>query len=134
VRPILATLTDFLASRKLLLIVDNCEHLVEACAQLAEALLRACPNVRILASSRESLGVAGEVPFRVPSLRTPDPRRLPSIETLTEFEAVRLFVERATAVLPDFRLTNDNAPALAQVCARLDGIPLAIELATARVS
>jgi non-specific serine/threonine protein kinase len=134
VRPTLATLTDFLSTRSLLLILDNCEHVLEACAQLAEALLRACPNVCILASSREALGVAGEAPFRVPSLRAPDIRRLPPIETLAHYEAVRLFVERAAAVLPGFTLTDDNAPAVAQVCARLDGIPLAIELAAARVN
>jgi len=133
-RPILATLTDFLRARHLLLILDNCEHVLEACAQLAAALLRGCPNVRILASSREALGSAGEAPFRVPSLATPDPRRLPPIETLADYEAVRLFVERATTVLPGFRLTSDNAPAVAQVCARLDGIPLALELAAARVN
>src|SRR6266545_6303760 len=89
-RPILATLTDFLSARNLLLILDNCEHVVEACAHLADALLRACPKVVILASSREALGIAGEAPFRVPSLRTPDPRRLPSIKTLTQYDAVRL--------------------------------------------
>jgi predicted ATPase len=133
-RPILTTLTDFLSARNLLLILDNCEHVVEACAQLAAALLRACPNVRILASSREALGIAGEAPFRVPSLRTPDPRRLPSIKTLTQYDAVRLFVERGAAVLPGFTVTDTNAPALAQVCVRLDGIPLALELAAARVS
>jgi class 3 adenylate cyclase len=133
-RPILATLTDFLSARNLLLILDNCEHVVEACAQLADALLRACPKVVILASSREALGIAGEAPFRVPSLRTPDPRRLPSIKTLTQYDAVRLFVERGAAVLPGFTVTDTNAPALVQVCARLDGIPLALELAAARVS
>jgi predicted ATPase/class 3 adenylate cyclase len=133
-RPILATLTDFLSARNLLLIIDNCEHVVEACAQLAGALLRGCPNVHILASSRETLGIAGEAPFRVPSLATPDPRRLPPIEMLTQYEAVRLFVERAAAVLPGFRLTHDNASAIAQVCSRLDGIPLALELAAARVT
>jgi predicted ATPase/class 3 adenylate cyclase len=133
-RPILATVTDFLHARTLLLLLDNCEHLVEACAQLADALLHACPNVRILASSREALGVAGEAPFRVPSLRTPDPRRLPPIEALAHYEAVRLFVERGAAVLPGFTVTDANAPALAQVCARLDGIPLALELAAARVN
>jgi predicted ATPase/class 3 adenylate cyclase/DNA-binding XRE family transcriptional regulator len=133
-RDMLATLTDFLNARSLLLMLDNCEHVLEACAQLAAALLRACPNVRILASSREALGVAGEAPFRVPSLRAPDPRHLPPIEMLTQYEAVQLFVERAATVLPGFMLTQDNAPALAQVCARLDGIPLALELAAARVT
>jgi predicted ATPase len=133
-QPALATLTQFLRTRNLLLILDNCEHVLEACAQLADALLRECPNLRILASSREALGVAGEAPYRVPSLRIPDPRRLSPIETLAHYEAVRLFVERGAAVLPGFMVTDANAPALAQVCARLDGIPLALELAAARVS
>jgi len=133
-RDMLATLTDFLNARSLLLILDNCEHVLEACAQLADALLQAGPNLRILASSREALGVAGEAPFRVPSLRAPDIRRLPALDTLSHYEAVQLFVERAATVLPGFRLTQDNAPALAQVCARLDGIPLALELAAARAS
>jgi predicted ATPase len=133
-RDMITTLIDFLSGRQILLILDNCEHVIEACAQLAEALLRTCSNVCILASSREVLGVAGEAPFRVPSLRTPDPRRLPPIETLSHYEAVRLFVERAATVFPGFRLTPDNAPALAQVCSWLDGIPLALELAAARVT
>jgi predicted ATPase/class 3 adenylate cyclase/uncharacterized protein HemY len=133
-RPVLATLTDYLSARNLLLILDNCEHVVEACAQLGDALLPACPSLRILASSREALGIAGEAPFRVPSLRTPDPRRLPSTKTLTQYDAVRLFVERGAAALPGFTVTDANAPALAQVCVRLDGIPLALELAAARVS
>ncbi len=134
VRSTLTTLTDFLSGRQLLLILDNCEHVIEACAQLADALLRACPNVRILASSREALGVAGEATFRVPSLRAPDIRRVPALDTLSQYEAVQLFVERAATVLPGFELTAENAPALAQVCARLDGIPLALELAAARVN
>jgi predicted ATPase len=133
-RDMLAALTDFLNARSLLLILDNCEHVLEACAQLAEALLQACPKVRILASSRETLGVAGEAPFRVPSLRAPDIRRLPALDTLSQYEAVQLFVERAATALPGFRLTNENAPALAQVCSRLDAIPLALELAAARVN
>jgi class 3 adenylate cyclase/DNA-binding XRE family transcriptional regulator len=123
VRPTLATLTDYLSGRQILLILDNCEHMIEACAQLAEALLRACPNLHILASSREALDVAGEAPFRVPSLRAPDIRRLPALDTLGQYEAIQLFVERAATALPGFRLTNENGPALAQVCARLDGNP-----------
>ncbi len=132
-RPVQATLTDYLREKKLLLILDNCEHLVEACASLADALLHACPGLKILASSREALGIAGEAPYRVPSLAIPDPRHLPPLETLTQYEAVRLFIERATTALPAFTVTNDNAPALAQICHRLDGIPLALELAAARV-
>ena len=132
-RPAQDVLSDYLREKTLLLILDNCEHLVEACAALADALLRACPGLKILASSREALGIAGEAPFGVGSLTNPDPRRLPPIETLTQYEAVRLFIERATTVLPTFAVTNENAPALAQICHKLDGIPLAIELAAARV-
>ncbi|MCI0553195.1 MAG: tetratricopeptide repeat protein [Anaerolineae bacterium] len=131
--PIMSLLTDHLRTKELLLILDNCEHLVEACAQLVDTLLKACPHILILASSREVLGIAGEATFRVPSLSTPDARRLPSFETLTQYEAVRLFIERAEMALPGFTVTKDNAPAIAQICYRLDGIPLAIELAAARV-
>ncbi len=133
-RPLLTVLTDYLRTRTLLLLLDNCEHLVDACAQLAETLLRSCPQLRILASSRESLGVAGEAPFRVPPLHTPDPRQLPELEAFAQYEAVRLFTERATSVLPSFRVTSGNMAALAQVCSRLDGIPLALELAAAHVN
>lgn len=128
-----ATLTAHLRAKHLLLIFDNCEHLIEAAAQFAEALLRACPDLHLLTSSREGLGIAGEVLYRVPPLATPDPKHLPSIEALAHYEAVRLFVDRAANVKPGFALTDHNAAAIAQVCARLDGIPLAIELAAARV-
>jgi non-specific serine/threonine protein kinase len=114
-------------------VLDNCEHVVDACAALADALLRACPDLRVLATSREALGVAGEAPHRVPSLALPDPARPPPVEALAAYEAVRLFVERAAIVQPGFALTARNAAAVAQVCARLDGIPLALELAAARV-
>jgi predicted ATPase/DNA-binding SARP family transcriptional activator len=133
-RPALTILTDFLRAKKILIVLDNCEHLVEECAQLAETLLSQCAELRLLASSREALGVSGEVPFRVPSLSTPDVRQLPAIEVLTKYEAVRLFVERATTIQPGFALTNDNGPAIARLCHRLDGIPLAVELAAARVT
>jgi predicted ATPase len=133
-RPLLTVLTDYLRTRTLLLLLDNCEHLLDACAQLAETLLRSCPQLRILASSREALGVAGEAPFRVPPLRTPDPRQLPELEAFAQYEAVRLFTERATSVLSSFRVTSENMAALAHVCSRLDGIPLALELAAARVN
>ena len=115
------------------MVLDNCEHLVEACASLAEALLHSCPNLRILATSREALGVSGETLFAVPPLSLPDPRRLPAVEGLPRYEATRLFVERARAVRQDFALTEGNAMAVAQICYRLDGMPLAIELAAARV-
>jgi predicted ATPase/class 3 adenylate cyclase len=132
-RPVFATLTEHLRARTVLIILDNCEHLVDACARLADGLLRRCGGVRVLASSREALGTAGEVTYRVPSLSLPDPRRLPPVERLTEYEGVRLLVERATAVKPGFRLTETNATAAVQICHRLDGIPLAIELAAARL-
>jgi predicted ATPase/class 3 adenylate cyclase len=132
-RPILEILTDFLRSKTLLLVLDNCEHLIEACAQLSESLLRTCPKLRILASSREALGVAGEVSYRVPSLKVPDPEQLPSLERLAGLDAIRLFVERAAIARPGFELSAQNAPAVAQICKRLDGIPLAIELAASRV-
>ena len=129
----LATLTDYLRDKDLLLILDNCEHLVEACAQLADALLRACPTLRLLASSREALGMAGEQTFPVAPLSLPEREHLPPIETLTQYETVQLFIDRAVAVQPRFKVTNENAASLASVCHHLDGIPLAIELAAVRV-
>ena len=125
-------LSGYLGSKKVLLVLDNCEHLIEACAELAEALLRFCPGLRVLATSREALGIIGEVAWPVPSLSLPDLRRLPDIGSLPRYESARLFVERAEAVKPTFALTEQNASAVAQVCYRLDGIPLAIELAAAR--
>ena len=139
-RPQLDRLIDFLRTKHLLLVLDNCEHVISACAQLAETILRACPTVWILATSRETLSIAGEGTFGVSSLSVPDPSRLPpggEVEDLASdllaYEAVQLFVERAAAVQPNFRLTNAVAPAVAQICHRLDGIPLAIELAAARM-
>jgi predicted ATPase/class 3 adenylate cyclase len=132
-RSLTETLTDYLRSRALLLLLDNCEHLLAACAQLADALLRGCPHLRILATSREALGIGGEQTFRVPSLSAPDPRQLPSLERLHEYEAVRLFTDRAILGQPTFAVTTANAAAVAQVCQRLEGIPLALELAAARV-
>lgn len=135
-RPALTTLAEALKSRTLLLILDNCEHLVGACAQLAEALLRTCPNLRIVATSREALGIAGEVTWRVPSLSLPQPSEIAQTDSLariTQYEAVRLFIERAEAASSGFRVTPQNIGAIVQICRRLDGIPLAIELAAARV-
>jgi non-specific serine/threonine protein kinase len=128
----LTLLTKYLHSRNGLVILDNCEHLVEACAQIADVLLHACSQLVVLATSREALNIAGEFAFRVPSLALPT---LPSapIEELAQSEAIRLFVERATAAHTDFKLTQQNASTIAQICARLDGMPLAIELAAARV-
>jgi predicted ATPase/DNA-binding CsgD family transcriptional regulator len=135
---VISLLQEYLEHRHLLLILDNCEHVIEACARLAEVLLRACPNLSILTSSREALGIAGEVTFLVPPLTLPEENQPLPVENLMQYEAIHLFVERAavvqtTAVSPNFTLTPDNAPAIAQVCQRLDGIPLAIELAAARV-
>jgi predicted ATPase/class 3 adenylate cyclase/Tfp pilus assembly protein PilF len=132
-RPLLVTLTEHLKDRRLLLVLDNCEHLVAACAALAEAVLRRCPGVRVLATSREGLEVTGEHRYRVPSLPIPDLAHLPPSERLAESAAVALFVARARERRGDFVLTAQNARAVAAVCAQLDGIPLAIELAAARV-
>jgi predicted ATPase/class 3 adenylate cyclase len=132
-RPLMATLADSLRGRNLLLVLDNCEHLLGACAQLADALLRACPRLRILATSREILGLSGEIAWRVPSLRQPDPLQPPTAASLAQSEAAQLFLDRALAVLQTFAVTDQSAPAIAQICWRLDGIPLAIELAAARV-
>jgi predicted ATPase/transcriptional regulator with XRE-family HTH domain len=132
-RPILATLLDHLKQKRLLLVLDNCEHLVVACAELAEALLRGCAQLRILATSREGLGIAGERLYRVPSLAVPSLDRLPALDRLREYAAIALFVRRAQERRAGFTLTAQNARAVAQVCARLDGMPLAIELAAARV-
>ena len=127
------TLVEALKPKRLLLVLDNCEHLVSACAFLAADLLRNCPHVHIMASSREALNVAGEQAYRVPSLTLPDPKKRQTVESLSQFEAVRLFIERGQAVQASFTVTDASAPAVAQVCWRLDGIPLAIELAAARV-
>ena len=127
------SLMDFLREKTSLLILDNCEHLIEACAKLADTLLHTAPKLKILASSREALGVKGEQAWHVPSLSIPDVKHLPVLEQLSQYEAVRLFIDRAALVQPHFAVTNDNAPAVAQICLRLDGIPLAIELAAARV-
>jgi predicted ATPase/DNA-binding SARP family transcriptional activator len=132
-RPALTLLTEYLRQKKLLLILDNCEHLADECARLVETLLRACPNLRILATSRATLGAAGETAWRVPSLSLPDLKGELLPAALTQYEAIRLFVDRATAALPAFQVTEKNAPALARVCHQLDGIPLAIELAAVRV-
>ncbi len=135
-RPLDDVLIDYLRDKQLLLLLDNCEHLVDACARLADRLLRACPRLTILVSGREALSIAGEVIFQVPSLRVPPVSETGDsqpADSLLAFEAVRLFVDRAQAVRPDFGPTEANASAVVQICRRLDGIPLAIELAAARV-
>ncbi|HEY5983212.1 MAG TPA: adenylate/guanylate cyclase domain-containing protein [Anaerolineales bacterium] len=131
--PLHELLLDYLRLKDLLLIVDNCEHLVESCAQLIEQLLHGCPKLKIVASSREALGIAGETVYRVPSLTLP-PESGAGLESLAQSESVQLFVERASAANPRFKLTDQNAPAVAQICRRLDGIPLALELAAARLT
>jgi predicted ATPase/class 3 adenylate cyclase len=127
-------LKDYLSQKQMLIILDNCEHLIDECARVAETLLLACPDLKILASSREALGVSGEVAYAVPSLSVPAPGELPPLEELSNYAAVQLFTERARAVMPGFAITEGNAQAVIQVCKRLDGIPLAIELAAARAS
>ena len=131
------TLVDYMRGKQLLLIIDNCEHLVEACANLTDHLLHSCPNLKIIASSREALGIDGETIYRVPSLSLPQDFRITKgqgdFRSLMDYEAIRLFIERATKAEPRFQLTGHNAFSVAQICSRLDGIPLAIELAAARV-
>jgi non-specific serine/threonine protein kinase len=125
-------LVESLREREALLVLDNCEHVLDACAGLAEVLLRGCPRLRILATSRQALGIGGETAWLVPPLSLPDGDE-GSSERMASSEAVQLFVERARSALPSFALTDANAAAVAHVCRRLDGIPLAIELAAARV-
>jgi predicted ATPase/class 3 adenylate cyclase/DNA-binding CsgD family transcriptional regulator len=126
------TITIRLAGSRSLLILDNCEHLLDASAAFATTVLDACPDVGILATSREPIGIAGEAQWRVRSLACPPTSRDQSIETLGQFEAVRLFIDRALKVRPNFQVTNETAPHVAEICQRLDGIPLAVELAAAR--
>ncbi len=132
-RPLLATLTDHLREKRLLIVLDNCEHLLDGCAQLAESLLQACPDLRILATSRERLNFGGEHLLTVSSLSMPSPSATLSVEALMEYDAIRLFVERAAVIEPEFCLAPDSAQAVTDVCLRLDGIPLAIELAASRL-
>jgi predicted ATPase len=123
-----------LADRRMLLVLDNCEHLLDACARLVAELLRSCPDVVVLATSREPMRVGGEVTWRTPSLALPDLRALPPLDRLAELDSVRLFVERAHDAAPHFVLDDTTAPAVAEICVRLDGMPLAIELAAARTA
>ena len=125
-------LINFLRAQTALLILDNCEHLLDACAQLTDTLLKNCPNLKILATSREAFGILGEVQYRLPTLDLPDIQQ--TLKTFREYESVRLFEERARLSQPDFSLTMENASSIAEICSRLDGIPLALELAAARVN
>ena len=130
--PFTDLLINFLRAKSVLLIVDNCEHLLDACAHLIDTFLKSCPHLKILATSREPLGITGEAIYLVPSLELPDVQQL--INTFRDFESVRLFEERAQLTQFDFSLTLENAASVAQICQRLDGIPLAIELAAAKVA
>lgn len=134
-RPLIASLVDALRPARLLLVLDNCEHLVEACVELLEVLLRACPNLQVLATSRQSLHVPGEVTWRVPAMVVPAAAEGElTREALIGYDATRLFVERAAAALPNLVITEPAASTITRICTRLDGIPLGIELAAARVS
>ncbi|MBS1551613.1 MAG: tetratricopeptide repeat protein [Bacteroidetes bacterium] len=126
-------LTEYLKDKQILLILDNCEHLIESCAVLAEKLLQYSPKLKMIATSREALRCDGEIIHKVLSLDHPDPAKKISPKELAKYEAVRLFIERALAVNPNFRVNDDNAQALSQICFQLDGIPLAIELAAVRI-
>ncbi|MBX3061423.1 MAG: adenylate/guanylate cyclase domain-containing protein [Anaerolineae bacterium] len=136
--PLINIMTDYLRTKQLLLILDNCEHLTDACARLADHLLRTCAHLKIVASSREALGIAGENLYRVPSLSTTELQALPSsddpVKILRRCEAVQFFIERAVAANSRFTVNDKNATSVAQICTRLDGIPLALELAAARTS
>jgi non-specific serine/threonine protein kinase len=132
-RSILQALCSSLEKKRVLLLLDNCEHLVAAAADLADALLRACPHLTILATSREPLNLPGEHGWHVPPLSLPDSKGALSVRSLSQVESVRLFVDRARLIEPMFTLTDRNAPVVAQLCRHLDGIPLAVELAAAQM-
>ncbi len=127
------TLINYLKDKELLLILDNCEHLIDPCAQLAEKLLQNCQQIKIIATSREALRISGETIYSVLSLSFPEQKKSYSPDELSRFEAVRLFIERAISANINFRVTKENAESLSRICRQLDGIPLAIELAAARI-
>ncbi|MFI9534362.1 protein kinase [Nocardia fusca] len=131
--PLLEVLARFLSRRKILLVLDNCEQMVDAVAKLTDTLLRTCPELRIVATSREPMNIAGETVLRLMPLAAPDPERRPTLVGMHRFHAVALFADRAAAAVPGFELGEDNKAAVAGICARLDGLPLAIELAAARM-
>jgi non-specific serine/threonine protein kinase len=132
-QPLMDSIIDFLKPREMLIIMDNCEHLITACAGFAGMLLSACPDIRIMVTSREALGIQGEISFHVPSMKLPDLETLPEADAAWEVESMQLFMDRAASVKPDFSPTGQDTQAVARICSRLDGIPLAIELAAARV-
>lgn len=127
------TVIDHLSSKRCLIILDNCEHLIEDCAVFTERLVKGCAQLLILATSREALGVPGEATWRVLPLSVPDPEHLPRVARMSDYESVRLFLDRAGLVRPGLSIREDNAASIALICQRLDGIPLAIELAAAKV-
>ncbi|MFQ5654463.1 MAG: protein kinase, partial [Planctomycetota bacterium] len=131
--PVLRTILESLEKQQALLIFDNCEHLLGACARIAEAVLQGCPQVKVIATSREGLGIPGETIYLVPSLSTAENIASPSARELEPYESVQLFLERAAAARPGFSLVDENAPHIARICHRLNGIPLAIELAATRL-
>lgn len=131
--PLIDVLVEFLSTRNTLLVLDNCEQLVQAAAEFAEEMLRVCPDLCLLVTGREPLNVAGEAVLRIAPLTVPKPGREPSLKGMPRFDSVNLFAERAAAVVPGFELDEDNKGAVAGICARLDGLPLAIELAAARM-
>jgi len=132
-RPVIEILTNVLREKNTLLILDNCEHLLDACSQISATLLTHCPNLKILATSREVLNITGEATYQLPSLSIPEQSEA-SLERLTDYESVRLFTERASLTLSSFVLATDNAQTVIDICHKVDGIPLAIELAAARVN
>ncbi|MGW4771861.1 protein kinase domain-containing protein [Nocardia sp. NPDC004278] len=132
-RPVLEVLAELLSPRSLLLVLDNCEQVIDAVAKLTESLLRTCPQLRILATSREALRLGGESVFAVPPLGIPDSTSKPTLRAAARYDAVTLFAERAAAAVPGFTVTDDTSLSVARICARLDGLPLAIELAAARL-
>jgi predicted ATPase/DNA-binding SARP family transcriptional activator len=133
-RPTVAALTAQLAARELVVVLDSCEHVIDAAATLVRAIIQDCPGISVLATSREPLHLPGEVAWRVPSLRVPDPSEPIDSDRLMRYESVQLFVARAQEAAPAFRLDDDNARVVAHVCQRLDGMPLAIELAAAQAA
>jgi predicted ATPase len=129
----LETVESYLQSKQLLLVLDNCEHLIVACAELVEHLLNVCPKLHVLIASREILGIFGEVTWQVPSLPFPDSQSLAPFQSFLEYASIRLFLERAAAVSPGYTLSELNSVPITLICQKLDGMPLAIELAAARI-
>jgi len=132
-RSVIEILTNVLRRKTVLLILDNCEHLLDACSQMIQTLLTNCPNLKILTTSREVLNMEGEAKYYLPSLAVPI-NDAASLEKMGEFESVQLFAERVSLTLPSFNLTKENCNTIVEICRRVDGIPLAIELAAARIS